>query len=285
MAEVILHHYETSPFGTAIRFALGLKGLSWKSVIAPMVSPKPDLSVLTAGYERIPVLQIGADIYCDTDCITDALEHLAPNPSLYPEPLGKAGKMIALWSGSSWFLPAVGTALGTDPSVVSDEFWEDRKARFGMNPDTFLPAVPHLTTQFHAGADKLKEALSDGRKFIGGDAAGHADFALWVNIQFVRFAGIGPDKFGEDIASWYQRMEAIGHAKDNEPIGGCIFDSNSGFEFGQNVSVKTDTPDPATVDGQLIGLSDYRISISHHNDAVGEVHVHLPRLGQIIIPA
>ena len=79
----------------SVRLALGLKGIPWKSVEAPMICPKPDLSALTGGYERIPVLQIGADIYCDTDCITQVLEAHQPAPSLYPAPLGKAGRMIA----------------------------------------------------------------------------------------------------------------------------------------------------------------------------------------------
>lgn len=298
MAEIILHHYETSPFGTAVRLAMGLKGIAWKSVEAPMVAPKPDLSALTAGYERIPVLQIGADIYCDTDCISDALEMHKPEPSLYPQPMGRAGKIIALWSGNNWFMPAVGTALGTNPDVVSKKFWEDRKKRFGMNPKAFLPAVPHLTAQFHAGAAQLKSALADGRRFVGGDDAGHADLALWVNIQFVRFAGIVSDDFGTEIASWYARVEAIGHgesekwtgqqaiahAKNSEPIEGCKVSGDSGFETGQQVSIKTDSPDPATVEGKLVGLTDNRISIRHTSKAAGDVHVHLPRLGQIIRP-
>jgi len=298
MPEVILHHYDTSPFGTAIRLALGLKAIPWKSVEAPMISPKPDLTKLTAGYERIPVLQIGADIYCDTDCITEALENHKPEPSLYPGPMGRAAKMIALWSGSSWFMPAVGTALGTNPDVVTEEFWEDRRKRFGMNPKTFLPAVPHLTAQFHAGTALLKSSLADGRKFIGGDAAGHADLKLWMNIQFVRFSGISPEDFGEEIADWYQRVAAIGHgefepwtaqqaidhAKMNIPAGDCTVEADSGFKAGQNVSVKVEAPDPASVVGELVGLNDERITIAHHDDAVGDVHVHLPRLGQIIKP-
>ncbi len=50
--------------------------------------PKPDLLALTGGYRRAPVLQIGADIYCDTALIADVVEHLQPTPalSLYPEP-------------------------------------------------------------------------------------------------------------------------------------------------------------------------------------------------------
>lgn len=296
MPEVILHHYETSPFGTAMRLAMGLKGIAWKSVEAPMIIPKPELSALTGGYERIPVLQIGADIFCDTDCIVDALENYKAEPSLYPQPLGLANKFIALWSGNSWFMPAVGTALGTDPNVVSEEFWNDRKTRFGMDPKTFLPAVPHLTSQFKAGAAKLETALSDGRRFIGGESAGHADFALWVNVQFVRFAGVTPTDLGDKIEAWYNRVEAIGHgtfeewsgqqaiehAKQNDPIGGHMVDKESGFSEGQLVLVKTDTPDPATVEGTLIGLNDDHIVIARTGEAVGTVHVHFPRLGQIL---
>jgi len=31
--------------------------------------PKPDLTALTGGYRKTPVLQIGADIYCDSQLI------------------------------------------------------------------------------------------------------------------------------------------------------------------------------------------------------------------------
>ena len=68
MSEIILHHYDLSPYAEKIRLALGLKALPWRSVQAPMVMPKPDLIELTGGYRRVPVLQLGADIYCDTHC-------------------------------------------------------------------------------------------------------------------------------------------------------------------------------------------------------------------------
>jgi glutathione S-transferase len=66
MTDLILHYYERSPYAEKIRLALGLKGLPWRSVLAPMVMPKPELVELTGGYRRIPVLQMGADVYCDT---------------------------------------------------------------------------------------------------------------------------------------------------------------------------------------------------------------------------
>jgi hypothetical protein len=66
MSELILHHYPTSPFAEKARLLLGFKGLSWRSVHISPVMPKPDLTALTGGYRKTPVLQIGADIYCDT---------------------------------------------------------------------------------------------------------------------------------------------------------------------------------------------------------------------------
>ena len=69
MSDLILHHYPTSPFAEKVRLIMGYKKLSWQGVTIPMVMPKPDLMPLTGGYRRTPVLQIGADIYCDTALI------------------------------------------------------------------------------------------------------------------------------------------------------------------------------------------------------------------------
>ena len=40
---------------------------------------------MTGGYRRTPVMQIGADIYCDTQCIIRELERRFPEPTLFPE--------------------------------------------------------------------------------------------------------------------------------------------------------------------------------------------------------
>ena len=72
MTDIILHHYETSPYSEKVRLGLGLKGLAWASVEIPIIMPKPDLTALTGGYRKTPVLQIGADIYCDSQLIMRA---------------------------------------------------------------------------------------------------------------------------------------------------------------------------------------------------------------------
>ena len=64
MAELIFHHYASSPFSEKVRLIFGLKQLAWKSVTVPSVMPKPDAVALTGGYRKTPFLQIGSHIYC-----------------------------------------------------------------------------------------------------------------------------------------------------------------------------------------------------------------------------
>ena len=41
MNEIILHHYDASPFSEKVRVVLGIKGLAWRSVQIPAMLPKP----------------------------------------------------------------------------------------------------------------------------------------------------------------------------------------------------------------------------------------------------
>ena len=56
-SDLILHHYETSPFSEKVRILLGIKGPPWRSVLSPSIMPKPDLTPLTGGYRRTPQLE------------------------------------------------------------------------------------------------------------------------------------------------------------------------------------------------------------------------------------
>ena len=91
MPELILHHYDMSPYAEKIRLALGWKGLPWRSVITPTVLPKPDHFELTGGYRRVPVLQVGADVYCDTHLIARVLDRIQPSRPLAPPAGARAG--------------------------------------------------------------------------------------------------------------------------------------------------------------------------------------------------
>ena len=97
MSEIILHHYPLSPYSEKVRLALGLKGVSWRSVEIPVWTPRPKLTPMTGGYRRTPILQIGAEFYCDTLHILRAIEGLGTSGALYPkgqEGLAKASRLV-----------------------------------------------------------------------------------------------------------------------------------------------------------------------------------------------
>ena len=79
--ELVLHHYDGSPFGEKVRLMLGYKGLAWRSVRVPVIMPKPDVLALTGGYRRTPFMQIGADVYCDTALMCRVIDALQGKPS------------------------------------------------------------------------------------------------------------------------------------------------------------------------------------------------------------
>ncbi len=300
----ILHHYETSPFAELVRAAMGLKGMAWQSVLIPNIMPKPDLVELTGGYARTPVLQLGADIYCDTAAILGALETLQPAPSLYPPPLGTLHKIIASWAGGPQFMAHVGAAMGTmPPGALPDSFIADRKGRFGLDMTQLSKATPHLTAQALTAAHWLDATLADGRAFVGGDAAGHGDLAFYSNIWFVRNIPFAAETTATimahpHLAAWFERMIAMGHgmrseigadaaiavAASAEPAAGAGH-VDSPFAMGQPVQVKTDGSGDAPVAGNLLQLGPAGIVIERTGARCGRVAVHFPRLGQMVLGA
>ena len=110
MSELILHHYDASPFAMKARLMLGYKQLSWRSVDIPRIMPKPDLMALTGGYRKTPVLQVGADIYCDTALIARRLEAEKATPALFPEGQEFIVASFAQWVDSVIFQHAVALA-------------------------------------------------------------------------------------------------------------------------------------------------------------------------------
>jgi glutathione S-transferase len=299
---IILHHYPTSPWSELLRLALGLKGLAWLSVVIPVTHPKPKLALLTGGYVRTPVLQLGANIFCDTAAAIDALETLQPTPSLYPAPLGQAHRLLAQQAQGPTFFAAVGAAMGALPAEGMEAFWADREQRFGMKAEALRASAPHLGTQFRAHLALLEATLSDGRAFLAGPAPGHGDLAhyqlLW--FQRARSGGDISDLTGPrpHLGAWAARVAALGHGRPTEisadeaiaaasaasPSARGIVDPASGFTAGQRVAVSQEGCHDPAVEGELAVLTDRRISLLRTTPETGEVAVHFPRLGQIVRP-
>jgi glutathione S-transferase len=305
VSDIILHHYATSPFSEKVRIAFGIKRLAWKGVTVPVIMPKPDLMPLTGGYRKTPVMQIGADIYCDTQIILRELERRHPQPTLHPAGRG-TGEIIALWADRFLFSPAVGVVFATIGDKVPDAFKQDRSKFSGrdFNAERMKAALPMLHDQFRAGLGFIEDALSDGRKFLQGEQPGLADLGPYHCIWFVqRNLGVdwGALKAATQVRAWMERVAGIGHGSPSE------LDAKQALEIARQAKPQTkdaaDPGDPAgrkpgdkivvtpddtgrdPVSGVLVRSDAQEIVLSRHDPAVGEVMVHFPRAGFVVMPA
>jgi glutathione S-transferase len=306
MADIILHHYAASPFAEKVRIALGLKQAAWKSVDIPNVMPKPDLMPLTGGYRKTPVMQIGADIYCDTQLIMLELDKRLPTPALLPKGREGEARAITMWIDRNIFSPAVGVVMSQIPieGRFGETFKKDRSEFSGrsFDPERLRAALPVMRDQTYALLSLAETMLADGRKFLLGGEPCLADCALYNPVWFIQ-QQLGPVAAPLDrlpgIVAWSQRMKALGGGKRSDikasealdiakvaTPGVTTVDASdpSGLKPGQKISVTPDDTGRVPVDGVLVGLVSDRVSIQRSDARVGEVVVHFPRAGFVILP-
>jgi glutathione S-transferase len=301
MADLILHHFDASPYAEKARLMLGIKGLNWHSVQIPWVMPKPDLTALTGGYRKTPVLQVGADIYCDTACIAMELERRYPAPTLCPP--GQAGFAYALaaW-GDRFFAPGAGLSMAVNAEQLPEALMTDRRAFFThMDFDTFGKRIPHMYAQLRAEFELLERQLADGRRFLGGDAPGlvdvHAGFVLFMLRGFVPDAAQLADALPA-LAAWDARLRLIGHGRPHEmrsaealeiaacstpePPRGVDRADPQQFAAGQRVTVTPGDYGKDPVSGELVTLQVHEVAIRRFDPRGGELVVHFPRIGYLV---
>jgi glutathione S-transferase len=305
MNDPILHHHDPSPFGEKIRLALGLKGLAWRSVQVSMVMPRPELGVLTGGYRKIPVLQIGADVYCDTRLIVRELERRYPQPTLFPN--GSLGLSLALtpWSDRSFFDPGAGLSMGLNKAFIPKAVIDDRKSFFNfMDFDALESDIPHLYTQFRAGLELVESMLADGRAYVLGPQVSFADidayFPVWMARGNIGNAAELLEPFVR-LREWESRMtacsrgdrseisagEALEIAKAATPLAPQGVDSSDplGLAAGDRVCVTPDDYGKIPVEGELVTLTINEVAVRRLTAEAGELVTHFPRLGYRITRA
>ena len=295
--EIILHQYLLSPFSEKVRKVFAVKGIAWRAVEQPMWSPKPRLTPLTGGYRRIPVLQIGADVYCDTACILRAIEACFPNPTLFPDEHRGAGDMIAWWADRQLFTVVATLVLATLGNTLPAEFKADRERMVpGLKIDQLPAHAPHARNQLRAYCHALDRQLG-ARTFILGDAFSLADAACFQALWFARsdptaaeivaaFPALGAwfarvDALGQGSATPLDADEALEVAARAEPATTMLVDEGDPNDArpGDRVTV---TPDDYAFDpvaGEIVALSASDIAVRRRDAQVGEIVVHFPRAG------
>jgi glutathione S-transferase len=303
MADLILHHYPTSPFAEKVRLILGYKKLAWKSVMIPMIMPKPDVVALTGGYRKTPVLQIGADIYCDTALICDVLEHLQPEPSLYPEPSKGMGRTLAQWADTTLFWTAMaynfqppGTAqvFANASPEAAKAFADDRQAMRGGMPR--MPAAD-ATAAYKSYLRRMSDMLDDW-PFLLGESPSIADFAAYHPLWFTRTrtpAMAGVLNATPAVLAWMDRMAEMGHAVSAKcsaadalaiaadavptPLHDDVFQDEHAIALGSQVVIKSENFGLEPTQGELVAATRMHYTLRRTDERAGTVHVHFPRIG------
>ena len=303
MPDIIFHHFQSSPFSEKIRLIFGFKKLAWKSVIVPVIMPKPDVVALTGGYRRTPILQIGADVYCDTALIADVLERIAPLPTLYPAASAGVARTLAQWADSTLFWTVIAytfqpaglqSMFGHLTSEQMKAFAADRAVFRGSAPRV---AVAEATGQLHEYVRRLEQMLIGGDPYLLGGLPTIADFSVYHPIWYLRNAKAvaGILDAAPKLLAWADRMAALGHhefttssgeqalaiARDCKPAAtaGLPFVDMHGVALGDRVAIQPTDYGVDPVEGELVLAAENEFAVQRSDERAGTVVVHFPRVG------
>ncbi|MEL0028560.1 MAG: glutathione S-transferase family protein, partial [Perlucidibaca sp.] len=214
---MILYHYALSPFSSKVRAMLGYAGLDWQSVIVRSLPPRPEIDALAGGYRKIPVAQIGADIFCDSHVIAAEIASLAGLPLLDPARCSAEAQAwirrvdVQVFAHSLMLSGTLalgrkvwaGMSLREIAGFTRDRIAIGRKARVRANPAKARERVrEHL-------ADC--EARLTGQDWLFGDQPCHADFSAWHSLWFIHeLAETGVLADFPRVRDWYERLRAAG---------------------------------------------------------------------------
>ncbi|MDA9207378.1 glutathione S-transferase family protein [Octadecabacter sp.] len=302
--EIIFHNYPQSPVAEKVRVAFGIKGLSWRDVEIPRLTPKPFLTALTGGYRRTPVMQIGADIYCDSQCILRELDRRFPATPYMPT--ADAGMMWCLsrWTDGGLFDLTVKLVLGAAGDALPKDFAEDR-GRLYLGADwaeglkRANAQLPHLVSQIRAPFSWLNDQLSDGRTFLLGTQPSAFDAQIYHVVWFIRGRWDGGAALLSEfthLERWETAVGNLGHGSSTPMAPQDAIDLAQGSDPSsptgvsdhdpQNITIGTPVTVHPDVDGGEQGVAGTvhfadanTISVLRHADDVGAVCVHFPRAG------
>ncbi len=304
MSEIILHHYPESPFSEKVRLLLAYKQQPFDAVTIPIIMPKPDLMSLTGGYRKTPVMQIGADIYCDTALICRVIDRLFPAKSIYPEGSQATITAAAHWTDTLFFRVCVAVAF-QPKALANNTLFQDQEAAAAFMADRaqlsegstqlnmdFDTAHPY----FHAHLKRMDNQL-EAAKFLYGDEPVIVDFSTYHCCWFIHGNEAIRDTFSpyKRVMEWYGRMSAFGDngltqiegskaieiARNAEPISErkAATSEIDGLQVGDEVEVMPIDYGFQPVKGRLQLSSLEELVLIREDEQAGNVAVHFPRLG------
>jgi glutathione S-transferase len=298
MQDLILYHYPMSPFAEKMRAMLGYTGIPWQSVGVREMPPRKVLSILAGGYRKVPVAQIGADLFCDTRIISDEIARISGKPEL--SLVGQPREIVEFVHRTDLeiFFACVMSAsdknllkkLIRETSLWNALLFVRDRAAMGKSSRVRAARGPKAKGVVLDHMAHLEGMLT--RDFLFGDQPCIADFSAYHSLWFV--TDLGEKTWIEDypqLKAWLARMKAFGHgsyqqlkarqgldtAKSASPRP---LESDSDDDLtGQPVTVAPDDYGRDPVMGTLAFADDRRIIVSRSHKRIGQVHVHFPRQG------
>lgn len=306
--QIILHRSIKSPYSQKAMLMLDYANLDWQSVLSSKGMPRPIQEKLVGEYSRrIPVLQVGADLYCDTDMISRKIAELADKPYLdrlthSPE---IQAKMYTIeqqdWMavlGSMSIFKFIWTYLRKIPFKDAIELLSDR-GKIAKRKDIVNPLTKHSKQAWAKILEKdlrrFNAHLQNQHFLLLKDEPTAYDFTLFTSVWYLDF--LNEQKILgklDSLQNWLARMnqfsnnhiieiaanESLNIAKTSEPL--FVPDELSKSpQIGKTVAVPINDPTAgtlkATLTGILIGEDDYKYIVKRENDDVGTVHVHIPK--------
>lgn len=306
---IILHDYPQSPFAEKIRLALRLKNLAYSRVEIPRIMPRPDLMPLTGGYRRTPVLQIGADIYCDTAIILRELEARFEMPALKLPGHEGFSQMVAGWTDGRWFKCSIALIIGEKAGEFSTDYIADRTDLFGPGFDVkaMQDAAPMMRDQWRARLMLLEERLQGGKGagsglFLVGMKPGLIDVHAYMNVWFMHRNL--PDfvekcfRTADLTQAWFERLneyegqtpelissaDALEIARRTAPrlVAATTRYESQDLTPGNDVAVSPDDYGKVWVEGELVHTDSQRVILQRTSPEVETVHLHFPRAGYLV---
>ncbi len=302
MLPPIFHHYPQSPIAEKIRITFGIMGMEWQSVQIPRIPPKPLLMPLTGGYRRTPVLQLGADIFCDSQTIAWQLGLQNSNAPAYQLSNKSLELILGSFGEAILFSLSVRVVLTTSMGKAPEEFIKDRGSLYfepGWTVEEMKNSLPSILLQLQAAFDLINHHLLENGPFINGDIPSYSDAVVQHCVWFLCGRWEGGIDFIKPFDAVCKQREAIaslGHGIShdisaeqaletatknipNAPMGiNCKF--TGGLRRGQQVKIRPNgrTSDPDVI-GALRYLDETVIIIDYEHEETGQVAIHFPVLG------
>lgn len=304
---MILHHYEMSPFSEKMRAMFGYANLAWQSAISPPMPPRPTIDPLSGGYRRIPIAQIGADVFCDTQIISAEVAQLAGIAGLNPETISsKETEFIDHVDHKVFMAMAASPAPAKILRLLFTNMAPWTAARFVLDRAKMTRSMSNKPISRRKSQDLLREFFEsiEGRlnksPYLFGEQPSLADFSAY---HVVWFGGmINSLSFLDALPAaqdWYRRIQEFGHGQRSEFSRKKVFNEAANAEprplsqqasqmgsvhplLEKEVSIGPDDYAQDRVAGRLIFASSHRVILRRETEKFGALHIHFPSDGYLL---